>query len=274
MSESAKSAYLRLRSEYAGTDLPADEAHARACRYAHVRGERTRRAYRQLWEQSQPAPFTVRRPEELRALASRYGKPDGLAHLESAYLSGELSLAEIENNIPVTAAIRQRLADEAVQLRHRQSLEKPMGYVDLAAGRAVAPGEPHPIHYEHGFTADDMRGFDTDISDRSRRAATQWNIVNGGTPIDEASAAVMADHLPTPLVAVPFLRPTFDNPHGLTGKESDEWTQQLQRDADEKQQEAWDKRREQLREEDRQRAADRQMDRLRAGSPRLGVGSR
>lgn len=278
MSESAKAAYLRLRSEYAADPtFPADEAHERAVKFAHVRSLRAQQAYRKLWEAQQAKAFlaATRRPSDLIALATRYGKPDGLKHLEAAYLAGEVSLEEIEAGIEAAAAMRQRLADEAVQLRHRQTVAdaaKPGGYVDLQAGRWVSPDEPPPIVYSHKFTDQDMTDPSEEMEQRSRRAAMHWNLVNGGTPVDDASAAVMGTQYETPRVAIPFMRPTFDQPHGLTGKEADDWKRRAQQDADAAQHEQWEQRRQQLREEDRQLAEARQMDRLRAGSPTLGRG--
>jgi hypothetical protein len=272
---SLKEKYNEVRQQLAAEGLTAEDAHFRACSKAGIKNPATQRSYRNQFDLANPPDPTLafRSADDLTLLATRHGNPDGLKHLEADYLAGGLTFEEIQSAIGVAIEVNKRLAEQRAHLadqRRRELAAQPQGHVE--AGRWVGPDDPPPIIYEHEFTDEDKTNPSEELEARSRRAAMHWNIVNSGSPVDEASAAAMAEHYPTPRVAVPFLKPTFDVPY--EGEQLRQVRAQWQREIDADAETAMKSRLEQMREEDRRRAEERQMDRRMGGNVSLWPGKR
>ena len=269
MPESAKETYLRLRTE--GAD------HEKAARYARIHSDRTKRAYRKLWDDIQkPAP-TDRRAGDLTALATKYGQPNGLRHLEADYLAGKLELAEIQEcldnplpgNGPFTAnplppnPICPHCGQRDCREKHQYAQpapppERPPVKVDF---------DPFDCRVIETITPEQMRNPSDDLEQRSRRAAMEWNIIHGGSPLTSQDAAVMADQPATAPIAIPFMKPTIDLPYNISEEQLRDTRSRWEREGQSEKEAAAKKRIQQMRAEDaaRKREQDVLMGRVGPG---------
>lgn len=224
----AKETYFKLRTE--GAD------HEKAVRFARIKNPATARAYKAEFAKG-PRRVPGRSADDLklfwayRELVQQFVEP---------YLAGQMSLDEVHGALyDLKYPEDQPKKDEWIPKQLCPHCGKPdctikhtypsypvppapqrEGYMDWQAKRWVSPNEPPPIIYEpHKLTPDEMRNPSDELEQRSRHAAMQYNIIHGGTPLTDRDAAAMADQPITAPIAVPYMKPTIDDPHQITGLE-------------------------------------------------------